>query len=35
MITGFIETVAICRLYHIGHFLKKVVARLTERNDVI
>jgi len=35
MITGVIETFAICRLYHIGHFLRKVVARLTEHDDVI
>jgi len=35
MITGVIETLAICRLYHLGHFLKKVVARLTEHDDVI
>jgi len=35
MITGVIETFAVCRLYHIGHFLKKVVARLTEHNDII
>jgi len=35
MITGVIEKFAICRLYHIGHFLKKVVARLTEHDDVI
>ena len=34
-ITGVIETFAICRLCHIGHFLKKVVARLTEHDDVI
>jgi len=35
MITGVIETFAIYRLYHIGHFLKKIVARLTEHDDVI
>ena len=35
MITGVIETFAICRLYYIGYFLKKVVARLTEHDDVI
>jgi len=35
MITGVIETFAIFCLYHIGHFLKKVVARLTEHDDVI
>jgi len=35
MITGVIETFAICRLYHFGHFLKKIVARLTEHDDVI
>jgi len=34
MITGVIETFAVCRLYHIGHFLKKVVARLTKHDDV-
>jgi len=35
MITRVIETFAICRLCHIGHFLKKVVARLTEHDDVV
>ena len=35
MITGVIETFAIYRLYHIGHFFKKIVARLTEHDDVI
>jgi len=35
MITGVIETLAIFRLYHIRHFLKKVVARLTEYDGVI
>jgi len=35
MITGVIETFAICRLYHVSHFPKKVVARLTEHDDVI
>jgi len=34
MITGVIETLAICRLHHLGQFLKKVVARLTEHDDV-
>jgi len=35
MITRVIEMFAICRLYHIGHFHKKVVARLTEHDDAI
>jgi len=35
MITGVVEMFAICRLYHIGRFLKKVIARLTEHDDVI
>jgi len=35
MITGVIETFAMCRLYHIGHFLKKVLARLIEHDEVI
>ena len=35
MITGVLETFAMCRLYDIGHFLKKVVARLSEHDDVI
>ena len=35
MITGVIETFAMCRLYHIGHFLKKVVARLTEHKALL
>ena len=35
MITGVIETFAMCRLYDIGHFLKKVVARMTDNDDVI
>ena len=35
MITGVIETFAMCRLYDIDHFLKNVEARLTEHADVI
>jgi len=35
MITGVIETFATCRSYHLGQFLKKVVARMTEHDDVI
>jgi len=35
MITGIIETFALCRLYHIDHLLKNVVAQVTEHDDVI